>query len=117
MQAAADVGSRLISLVFRLADELDLHEEDARQFVLAASDPALLPSEPFFFPPGLQHYSRAKRLVLFARHALVATVEDLLLLRAVDASVLALTDALLMVRDRRERGGDAWVFLCIGSAA
>ena len=98
MRASAEPGSRLVGLVFRLSDELDMHEEDAREFVLAAADPALLPSEPYFFPAGLQHFLRAKRLALFQRHALLATIEELLLLRQVDADVLELTERLLVSR-------------------
>jgi len=65
-------------VVCQVSDELSLHEDDARELVLASSDPRSLPDDPYFFPTGLGPCSSSKRLFFYRRHTSVAAVEELL---------------------------------------
>lgn len=71
------LNERELAVVFQVADDLDLHEEDALVLFLSRSDPQSLPDDPFFFPGGLGPYTATKRLFLYRRYAAVAALEEL----------------------------------------
>lgn len=73
----AGLSERELSVVFQVADDLDLHEDDALVLFLSRSEPQALPDDPYFFPGGLGPYTASKRLFLYRRHAAIAALEEL----------------------------------------
>lgn len=97
---------RVCALIVQLSDELECHEEDARDLVFASASAAELPDDPYYFP-ALQHLSRARRLACYRRFAALRCVEELLELQrspalAPDAAaaVAALVNECLVRRSR-----------------
>ena len=60
-----------------MADELNLHEDDAHELVIASSDAQSLPDDPYFFPSGLGPFHCAKRLYFYRRHTGITALEEL----------------------------------------
>ena len=111
LQDGADCGPRIATIAIQLSDELECHEEDALDLVLAAGSAAELPEDPYFFPSSLQHLSRARRLACYRRYIALRCVEELLELRrspallpASAADVTALIDTHLVCVTAGARG-------------
>ena len=106
LSSSPDVAPRFLSQILLLSDELDLHEEVARDLLLATADASSpgLPEDHHWFksieasiPAAagfntaatsgggtrqfLSHEARARRLFLWRRHEAISAVEDILIAR------------------------------------